>query len=70
MWAPKNTPREIRAKIATDIRAIVVGADWQAIMEAQGYTGVGSSPEEFLTFWKLEGERLGKAIERASIRVS
>jgi tripartite-type tricarboxylate transporter receptor subunit TctC len=52
MWAPKNTPREIREKVAADIRAIVAGTDWQAIMEAQGYTGVGSSPEEFLAFWK------------------
>ncbi|MEO8443315.1 MAG: tripartite tricarboxylate transporter substrate binding protein, partial [Betaproteobacteria bacterium] len=65
---PAGTPREIVARLHTEIVKILLSADIKERLSAQGADPVGSSPEEFGAFMKSETAKWARVIKEANIR--
>jgi tripartite-type tricarboxylate transporter receptor subunit TctC len=56
-------PRDITAKLYADTAQALKRPDVQQNLTAQGYSAVGSTPEEFASFLSAEHDKWGKLIK-------
>jgi tripartite-type tricarboxylate transporter receptor subunit TctC len=68
VFAPAKTPRPIIDKIHAEIVSVLNSPDVREKLVAAGSDPVGSTPEEFLAYVKLELARWGKVIRDNNIR--
>jgi tripartite-type tricarboxylate transporter receptor subunit TctC len=68
IFAPAKTPRPIIDKIHAEVVKILNTPDVREKLIAAGSDPVGSTPEEFLAFVKVELARWGKVIRENNIR--
>jgi tripartite-type tricarboxylate transporter receptor subunit TctC len=72
MWygfmAPKGTPREIVAKLNTELKAIMALPDIQSSFTTQGLDPASSTPEEFQSLVERDIARWTKVIAEAKIQ--
>lgn len=57
LMAPAGTPREVIARLNTEVRQVIESPDFRERLAAQGYEPAGSTPEQF-------GQRIASDIER------
>lgn len=69
MAAPANTPREVIAKLQSEIAGILRSAEVRDKLAADGAEPVGSTPEQFGAFIKSEIDKWSKVVKAAGIRV-
>jgi tripartite-type tricarboxylate transporter receptor subunit TctC len=67
--APAGTPRAIIDRLSRETTAAVKSPDISAKLTAEANIVVGSTPEEFSTYIKEEGARIGKVIRTAGIKM-
>src|SRR5690606_21265162 len=60
--APAATPRELIARIATDITKVMQQPDFRERIANMGADVVGSTPEQFGAFMKAESAKWGRVI--------
>jgi tripartite-type tricarboxylate transporter receptor subunit TctC len=68
VFAPAKTPRPLIAKLHADIVKVLKTPDIRERLVAAGSDPVGSTPEEFAAYVKLELARWGKVIRDNNIR--
>ncbi len=68
MFAPAKTPRPIINKVHAEVVKALNAPDVREKLVAMGSDPVGSTPEEFYAYIKLELERWGKVIRDNNIR--
>jgi len=66
--APASTPREIVAKLNTEIVRVVQQPDVRRQLAEQGYEPVGNSPEQFADYIKTEIAKWTKVIKAAGLK--
>jgi tripartite-type tricarboxylate transporter receptor subunit TctC len=66
--APAATPRDVIARLHTEIVKVLRMPDIKERLSAQGADPVGSSPEEFGAFMKSESAKWARVIKEANIR--
>jgi len=70
LFAPSATPRNIVAKINTDVQRILVDADLrEKFLAPNFYKPVTGSPEQFAEYVKADAARWGKVIRDAKLAV-
>jgi tripartite-type tricarboxylate transporter receptor subunit TctC len=69
IFVPAATPPAIINKLATEIVAAIKSPEMRDFMNKEGADPVGSTPQEFAAFFKLEVARYAKVIQAANIRV-
>jgi tripartite-type tricarboxylate transporter receptor subunit TctC len=69
VFAPAGTPAAIVNKISLEIAAAIKFPDVREFMAREGAEPVGSTPQEFATFFRNEVERYANVIRTANIRV-
>jgi tripartite-type tricarboxylate transporter receptor subunit TctC len=67
--APAGTPREILAKLSTEIGKAMQAADLKERYLALGLEPASNTPEEFTALLRREQERYGSIIKGANIKV-
>ena len=68
--APAATPREIIARLNTDIVNVLRSPEIRTRFAEQGAEPVGNTPEQFLEFLKADLEKWAKVIKAAGVRAS
>lgn len=68
-FAPAGTPEAIVNKISQEIARAIQLPDVREFMAREGAEPVGSTPQEFATFFRNEVDRYAKVIRSANIRV-
>jgi len=69
VFAPAGTPEAIVNKISQEIARAIQLPDVREFMAREGAEPVGSTPQEFATFFRNEVDRYAKVIRSANIRV-
>jgi tripartite-type tricarboxylate transporter receptor subunit TctC len=69
VFAPAGTPPAIVNKLSAEIARTIRLPDVQRFMASEGADPVGSSPQEFATFFRQEIDRYAKVIKAANIRL-
>ena len=67
--APAKTPREIIARLNAELLKILQRPDVRERLAADGAEPVGSTPEEFAAYIKVEIERWAKVIKESRVHV-
>ncbi len=67
--APAGTPREITARLASEIAKAVASSDFRERLAALGATPVGNSPDEFGTFMRRESSKWEAAVKASGAHV-
>jgi len=67
--APAGTPRDILARISTDIRKALQSAELKERYVSLGLEPASSTPEEMAAFMRREQERYGSIIRSANIKL-
>lgn len=67
-FAPANTPKEIIAKLNKELTRALASHDVKEKLLNQGIDAVGSSPEEFVAYNKVETAKWGKLIKAQGIK--
>ncbi len=67
--APAATPREIIARLNTEIVKLTGVSDYRQQLEKQGFEPLVSKPEQFPAFVQAELEKWGKVIKTAGIKL-
>jgi tripartite-type tricarboxylate transporter receptor subunit TctC len=67
--APAGTPRDITARLATEIAKIVASTDFRERLAALGATPVGNTPDEFGAFMRRESAKWEKAVKASGARL-
>jgi len=67
--APAGTPRDITARLATEIAKAVASPDFRERLAAMGATPVGNTPEEFGAFMRRESAKWEKAVKASGARL-
>lgn len=67
--APPGTPREVLARLSSEIRKIMASDEMKERYIALGMDTASSTPEEMASFMRREQERYGEIIRNANIRV-
>jgi tripartite-type tricarboxylate transporter receptor subunit TctC len=67
--APAGTPRDIRAKLAAEIRKALDSAELKERMLNIGLDAVSTTPDEMAAFMRREEKRYGEIIKAANIRI-
>jgi tripartite-type tricarboxylate transporter receptor subunit TctC len=68
--APAGTPKAIVDRIQGEVAKAVVAPDVKLRLDAIGFTGVASSPEEFSALMKKDAETWPKVIKDADIKLN
>jgi tripartite-type tricarboxylate transporter receptor subunit TctC len=68
LFVPARTPRDIIARLNSEVRKVVETKDVQERFVAQGVVAEGSTPEELGAFLAAELEKWAKLIKAAGIR--
>jgi len=69
IFAPAATPAAIVNKLGAEIAAAINSPEMRDFMTKEGADAVGSTPQVFAAFFKLEVDRYAKVIQAANIRV-
>ncbi len=69
LWAPKNLPADITAKLQTAVAGILAQPDVKQRLAALGFDAIGSTPDEFAGFITSEMAKYGKIVRDANIKV-
>ena len=70
LWAPAGTPRELVAKINSDVQKVFADPDFRAkFLEPNFLDAITGSPDEFAAFIKAEADKWSKVIREANIKV-
>lgn len=69
VFAPAGTPAAIVNKISSEIAGALKSPEVRDFMAKEGAEPVGSTPQEFATYFKREVERYAKVIQAGNIRV-
>ena len=67
--APAGTPREVVAKLNTEINAVLKDPEGSATLVKLGFTPVGGTPEEFQKLVASNIEKWGRVVREAKITV-
>ena len=67
MVAPANTPRPVITKLHKEIASILTAPESREKLAADGAEAVGSTPEEFAAFLKLEIAKWTKVVKVARL---
>ena len=67
--APRNTPREVVARLASEVQRAVRDPDVNAKLTGLGLEVIGDTPEQFTAFLDTEGKRWLPVIRQLSIRL-
>ena len=67
--APAKTPREIVAKLNTELNRVLQQPDVLKRFTAEGIEPLGGSPEQFAAYIRAEIERWGRVVREANIRL-
>ena len=68
--APAGTPKEIIDLLQREIAKAVVKPEVKLRLDALGFTGVGSSPEEFAALMKKDAETWPQVIKDADVKLN
>ena len=68
LYAPAKTPKEIVARLQTDVAAILKMPDVQKRLESVGGEAGTMTPEQFNAFARAEFDRYAKLIKQANIK--
>ena len=68
LLAPSGTPKEIVAKLQTEIARILQLPDVKEKLSAQGGEGVGNTPEQLASLLRTESARYADIVKRANIK--
>jgi tripartite-type tricarboxylate transporter receptor subunit TctC len=68
VWAPAATPKDVLAKLSTEIIRIVRSPDYKARMTEQGSDAIGNSPSELAAFQKAEIDKYRKIAQQANVK--
>ena len=68
IFAPTGTPASIVNKISAEIASAIKSPDVRDFMAKEGAEPVGSTPQEFATFFKGEVDRYAAVIKAANIK--
>lgn len=68
LLAPTATPREIIARLNTEVVKLAATPDYRAQIEKLGFEPFTSSPDKFSAFMKAELDTWGKVIKAAGIK--
>jgi tripartite-type tricarboxylate transporter receptor subunit TctC len=69
VFVPAGTPKDIVKKLSSDIAIILKEPEFrERYVDSNGYTGIGSTPEEFATFLANDLTYKRSMIERAGIK--
>jgi tripartite-type tricarboxylate transporter receptor subunit TctC len=66
---PAGLPRDIVAKLATDINAVLQMADVRARFAAMGVDAIGTTPEQLAAIMHADLEKWTRVIRAANIKV-
>jgi tripartite-type tricarboxylate transporter receptor subunit TctC len=69
LWAPKNLPADITAKLQTAVAGILAQPDVKQRLATLGFDAIGSTPDEFTGFIASEMAKYGKIVRDANIKV-
>lgn len=69
IFVPAGTPREIIAKINSEIIKALKSPEIRNFMEKEGADPVGSTPEELAAYFKREVDKYAKVIKTGNIQV-
>jgi tripartite-type tricarboxylate transporter receptor subunit TctC len=67
--APAKTPRPVVTKLNDEIRRVLQAKDMRDRLAAEGANPVGSTPEEFAAFLKMEVAQWGTAVKTAGAQI-
>jgi tripartite-type tricarboxylate transporter receptor subunit TctC len=70
LFAPAGTPKEIVAKLHGEIAKTVSNPESRDRLLSMGLDPVGSSPDEFTAYLKVETQKWGKLVREAGIRAN
>lgn len=68
LFAPANTPREIVAKLNSEINRVLNHPDVKSEFTRLGFGIENRTPEQFASYMKIESAKWGKLIKEAGIR--
>ena len=68
MLVPKGTPRDARAKLNSDVAALLKEPEVAAVMAKQGLTPAGGTPEELHDLVRSDFERWTRIVREANIK--
>ncbi len=68
LLAPAATPRDVIAKLNSEVARIAATPDYRALLEKNGFDVQTSKPETFPAFVRAEREKWGKIIKAAGIK--
>lgn len=68
LLAPSATPKEITAKLQTEIARILQLPEVKEKLSAQGGEGVGNAPEQLAALLRTESARYADIVKRANIK--
>ena len=66
--APAGTPRDIIARLHTEVAKTVRLPDVQKQLAGQGATTIGNTPEQFAAYIKLESAKWAKVLAASGVR--
>lgn len=69
LLAPAGTPKEIIARLHSEIVKALNDGDTRSRLLAQGQTVMGTTPEQFTSVIQEETQRWGKVIKAANVRI-
>ena len=69
LLAPAKTPKQIVARLNELLLKVVRAPDIKSRFEVLGYEVVGSSPQEFASFIRVESEKYAKAVKLSGAKV-
>jgi tripartite-type tricarboxylate transporter receptor subunit TctC len=69
LWAPKNLPPELAAKLQADIAKVLAMPDTKQRMNMLGFDPIGANGDAFATYIRDEMAKYEKIIKDAKIRV-
>src|SRR5260221_2942102 len=68
LFVPKGTPREVRAKLHADVATLLKEPAVAELMQKQGMTPAGGTPEELHQLIRSDFERWNKIVREANIK--
>ena len=69
LLAPAATPREVIARLNSEVARIAAMPDYRALLEKNAFDVLTSKPEAFPAFVRAEREKWGRVIKAANIRM-
>ena len=69
MLGPKGIPPEIVAKFNSEVNAILKEPAFASVLEADGSTAIGGSPEQLVSLIKADVERWRALVREAHIQI-